>query len=338
LPQPNPSEPQVASCLEEVLRFLEAETVDDLAAAFDEYCEDGTAYVDLMWEPECLTVCFRTRGIGLDYPFDVREIWATLDELQDEFRAEDELEASVNQFSPYVGEHLNFYVYLLRDPRDEQIFYVGKGRDNRVFAHAKDALDETQSSDKLDRIRAIREAGLEVEYELLRFGLSSKEAFEVESAAIQLLGLHDLLNIVAGHHGAERGRMSVEDATSLYEAPPAPDIDVPAMLIKIPKLWYPAMPASALYDATSGWWALGSRCQNAKYVFSVNRGVIREVYEVDSWRQRIEGERDWQDDIGKKARWGFEGRVAEDLARYRGTSVKHLFKRGEASPTKYVNC
>lgn len=244
----------------------------------------------------------------------------------------------MSQFTPYVSERLNFYVYLLKDTRDQQIFYVGKGIGNRVFAHAKDALDDGQASDKLERIRAIHAAGLEVEYELLRFGLSSKEAFEVESAAIQLRGLDELLNIVDGHHGAERGRMSVEDAISMFDAPPAPDITVAAMLIKIPKLWYPAMPAAALYEATSGWWALGTRCQNVEYVFSVNRGVIREAYKVRAWRQRVKGDRDWQDDIGKKARWGFEGEIAEDLAHYRGTSVKHLFKRGEASPTKYVNC
>ena len=31
-------------------------------------------------------------------------------------------------FSPYVQERLAYYVYLLSDPRDGQIFYVGKGR------------------------------------------------------------------------------------------------------------------------------------------------------------------------------------------------------------------
>lgn len=37
--------------------------------------------------------------------------------------------------SPYVAEQLGWYVYLLRDPRDAEVFYVGKGRGNRVFAH-----------------------------------------------------------------------------------------------------------------------------------------------------------------------------------------------------------
>jgi uncharacterized protein len=73
-------------------------------------------------------------------------------------------------FSPFVAEQLRYYVYLLRDPRDGKVFYVGKGVANRVFAHALDALDEQGAGEKLDRIRAIRAEGKSVRYELLRGG------------------------------------------------------------------------------------------------------------------------------------------------------------------------
>ena len=39
-------------------------------------------------------------------------------------------------FTPFVEEQLGSYVYLLTDPRNGEIFYVGKGLGNRVFAHA----------------------------------------------------------------------------------------------------------------------------------------------------------------------------------------------------------
>lgn len=243
------------------------------------------------------------------------------------------------EFSAFVAEKLRYYVYLLIDPRDGQVFYVGKGIGNRVFAHARDALGVGgKDSDKLDRIRAVHAVGLPVRYELLRFGLSEREAFEVECAAIQLLGLDDLANVVAGHHGDLRGRMGVDVAISLFDAPPAPQITDPVLLIKIPKLWTPIMAAEDLYEATRGWWRLGPRRDGAKYAFSVNKGVIREVYEIGSWRPRVEGDRDWQDDAPGKPRWGFEGKVAEHLGQYRNTSVKHLYRQGQASPTIYVNC
>jgi hypothetical protein len=44
-------------------------------------------------------------------------------------------------FSQKVQEELGYYVYCLVDPRDKKIFYVGKGVENRVFAHVNDALE-----------------------------------------------------------------------------------------------------------------------------------------------------------------------------------------------------
>lgn len=99
------------------------------------------------------------------------------------------------------------------------------------------------------------------------------------------------------------------------------------------------MPPEDLYDASHGWWRLGPRREMADYAFAVNRGVVREVYRVMSWRQRREGDRDWSDDVATgRPRWGFDGEIADELAAYRNRSVAHLFKRGEATPAKYVNC
>jgi len=249
-------------------------------------------------------------------------------------------EAHLDGFSPYVQECLAYYVYLLSDPRDGQIFYVGKGKGNRVFAHAKDALDEEHVTDKLDRIRNIRKAGLKVGYELLRFAMTERTAFDVEAAAIQLLGLDGLTNLVAGQYVSSTGRMTVDVAISLFDAPPAPEITEPTLLIKIPKLWYPSISAQELYESTTGWWAIknSTRRNNARYAFCVVNSVIREVYRINSWRQRQEGDRDWEDDSGKEPRWGFDGEMAEEMTHYRNHSIKHLYKKGDANEIRYFNC
>lgn len=63
------------------------------------------------------------------------------------------------RFSEEVCERLGNYVYRLIDPRNGETFYVGKGRNNRVFDHAE-GLPEILEDDsqtlgsKLDRIRA----------------------------------------------------------------------------------------------------------------------------------------------------------------------------------------
>lgn len=113
---------------------------------------------------------------------------------------------------------------------------------------------------RLGLIREIRASGKEVEAFILRHGIETESmAYEVEAAIIDLLELLDpradngffaLTNLVKGHHHAARGLADAVVVASLYEVPRAPEITVPAMLIKIPDLWTPAMSAAELYEAT----------------------------------------------------------------------------------------
>lgn len=244
-------------------------------------------------------------------------------------------------FSEYVIEQLKSYVYLLIDPRtgDDEVFYVGKGHGNRVFTHVQDALAGRESEgDTSDRIREIHAVGHEVRHELLRLGLRDSTALEIEAAAIQLLGLDDLTNVVEGHRNWERGRMTTDVAVSQFEAQRAPDIAERAILFRISRLWSPGMSPAELYEATRGWWPVGRRRKDAEYAFAVSGGVIREVYKIHGWREQRRGDRGWEEDISKsRKRWGFCGEVAEELARYRNTRVRHLFGESSTSFT-YVNC
>ena len=43
------------------------------------------------------------------------------------------------------NQHI-YYVYCLVDPRNNQPFYIGKGKDNRVFAHRQAALNLLRQS------------------------------------------------------------------------------------------------------------------------------------------------------------------------------------------------
>ena len=67
--------------------------------------------------------------------------------------------SKIKGFSQRSIESLAYYVYALVDPRDNRIFYIGKGKGNRIFQHAKDALDDNDQSLKLDIIRSILREG-----------------------------------------------------------------------------------------------------------------------------------------------------------------------------------
>lgn len=259
-----------------------------------------------------------------------------------------------NQFDSIAAEKIRFYVYVLRDPRDKEVFYVGKGQGNRWFEHIREARSQGDSaSKKLKRIREIEDAGFEVEAFVVRSGIVSESlAYEIEAAVVHaytLLKLSgrelpvDLANIAEVHH-PERGLASVTVMQSILNAPPAPPITEKVGLFKIGVLWHPTMSAEDVRLATMGWWP-ESKVKNAKkkaeYAFGVSRGVIRGVYRINEsmWRPRIVGDRDWEDDLNGSSRWGFPGCVdAPEMARFLNTSVRHLFKRGDQNSVKFLNC
>src|SRR5207248_11305640 len=69
------------------------------------------------------------------------------------------------QMPAEVAEQVGFYVYLLRDPRDGQVFYVGKGQGSRVLSHVREAsADPVSEGAKEKRINDIHADGRQVEH------------------------------------------------------------------------------------------------------------------------------------------------------------------------------
>ena len=64
---------------------------------------------------------------------------------------------SITEFSPGTVENLRSYVYWLRDPRDNKVFYVGKGEGNRVFQHIKCLEKGAEPGEETDKEQRIRE-------------------------------------------------------------------------------------------------------------------------------------------------------------------------------------
>lgn len=226
-------------------------------------------------------------------------------------------------------EKLGYYVYILIDPRDNSVFYVGKGKGNRVNQHLLGALDEnSEETDKIRRIREIQNLGLSVGLDIIRHELTEKEAFEVECSLIDLIGLHNLTNIQGGHHGSERGRMKLDDIKIKYEAEKIHGFDEPMILININRRYKPHMTSDEYFNATKGNWHI-SRIKAAayQYVASVYIGIIREVFLVSKWLESDEPKRSY-----------FEGTLATQSIRdkYVNKSVSEYWKQGSQNPVKYV--
>lgn len=233
-------------------------------------------------------------------------------------------------FTQSVIEKLGYYVYFLLDPRDNKIFYVGKGIGNRVFQHLACAQDLNIENAKFDTIRDIIQSGNPVHHYILRHGLTEEVAFEIEASIIDFVGIDNLSNKVNGHYSDDYGIKTTDEITAMYNAEEL-STNEPIILININRLYRRDMTEQELYDSTRKSWVMGERRRKAKYAIATYRGLTREVYEIADWFPSI---------VDGKTRWGFNGTKAsaeiQKTLRYK--SIAGFIKQGAANPIKYINC
>lgn len=224
----------------------------------------------------------------------------------------------ISEFSPEVISKLKHYVYRLVDPRNGQIFYVGEGQGNRVFAHVN-AIDMSfyQKSDfltdqdkpseenkdpaKIGRIIQIRNSGLNVIHIIQRWGMDLKTAYEVEAAFIDFFGLDHLTNEIKGHED-DRGMRSADELERQFTAKifdDYPNCPGKFILIKINdnSINYKN---NDIYEAVRSCWKINpSRANNYPYVLAVRYGIVIGVYQIEEngWKMMPDSNRAYFDGV-----------------------------------------
>lgn len=246
------------------------------------------------------------------------------------------------EFDQKTQEKLLAYVYGLFDPAEPRWpFYIGKGRGNRLFDHARGVPDGTedhaQLSQKLRQINDIRSAGRTVIHKILRFGLTDDEALKIEASMIDLVNYikpDTLTNEISGQGVAEGFYDAGDLAVSLAAQPLISEYRL--LVIKIERRWSgliekygsaAAVPDDDIFEATKGDWKLSIvRAQQAECVVSVARGLVRGTFVPAGWQ-----------DAGYEDRKRMTG--ARDNTRFhslKNMSVAHLFSRGSQNPIRYL--
>jgi uncharacterized protein len=236
-----------------------------------------------------------------------------------------------------VTRRLGYYVYLLVDPRNNEPFYVGKGKGKRALAHGSEDANE----DKAGRIAQLNAMKRPHRIDILVHGIREEEtAFRIEAAVIDLLGPKHLTNLIRGWDSVAHGRRSLNELIAHYSRQEV-KIKEPAVLIRINRLYRSEMSATELYDATRGVWRIGDKRESVKYAFAVYDSIIREVYRIAGWypagstmsTREVE-------DLKDPERWEFVGTLAEPRIRnkYLNKAVEpKQFPVGAQNPIKYVN-
>ena len=176
-----------------------------------------------------------------------------------------------NQFSPEVMDALKWYVYRLIDPRNGETFYVGKGKGNRVFAHATGLPDGdvAVSHPVLQRIKEIQITGLEVSHVIHRHGIAAEwAAYEVEAALID--AYPSVLNLAGGHGSDQYGCRHVEEIVFEHTAQEF-EVAQPLICICINNRYY----SHSTYDAVRGMWQVNlNRASQYNLVLAHVQGLV----------------------------------------------------------------
>lgn len=228
------------------------------------------------------------------------------------------------EFKQSVIEALAYYVYALVDPRDNKIFYIGKGKGNRVFQHAEACIEENAHNLKLDTIRSIISEGGHVAYYILRHNLEEREAYIVESTLIDMLTYskfnheNQLTNIIAGHHQWDEGIKDIEEINALYDCSKIEVKEGDCLLLVSLNQSYNQKKAKGvykrvdIYEATRKYWPIGIGSEQVKkvnYVLGVYKGIVRCVIKVKSYKWVPKAE---NGTIFKTPRCCFDGEICSD--------------------------
>ena len=255
-----------------------------------------------------------------------------------------EYQQEILRFSRAAKSLLGYYVYRLVDPRNGQTFYVGKGKNDRVFQHMqgvspKDWKDRSKDEEvseegaKISLIKEILGEQLKVICFIHRHDMNEDTAYEVEGALIDAYGT--LKNAQTGHGNRIRGCMCVDQIEKKARAKEVQfdDVKEKFVVIKIRRRTL-SYHNGRIYEAVRGNWVIDPKHAERHPVLACVDGIIEQAFTVNRWDKSA------PEKVKGRQRFIFSGEPSQELTqRFRGMVLPKSFRRkGQSNPIRYVHC
>ncbi len=257
-------------------------------------------------------------------------------------------------FKPGVNKKLKNYVYRLIDPRTGKTFYVGRGRGNRVFDHAKGIRIKAKNyhtplPQKIELINEIKHAEREVKYIIHRHDVPDYAIEDVEAAVID--AFPNLTNIKKGYKSDKKGPRTIDEINRSYGLE---DLEIKPedklLLFNVNQLPENYTRAMLKQQVQCAWRIKPETAKKVDYILAIKKGVSIGAFTNPSgkWLRATKENFPYQSKAFPK-RYGFHARWVdgETLARYCGepdssgklplgkiVMKKHLHIR---RPERYIN-
>lgn len=209
---------------------------------------------------------------------------------------------TIRTFPPGVANALGSYVYALRDPRDNKVFYIGKGNTTqRVFDHFDEA--ERAASGKLSwtakrrRIVEIWESGNDVEWFVVAYEIQNcltdrtpaspdDIAYDTEATLIDLLSISQngpSLNEIGGKRKISKGMLTSDEVWSLAAPPVCPTKSYSKVFVF--QIHKALAEGRDVYNATRSYWAVAQEYRDPPHGLAVGiaNGLSKGVFEITKW-------------------------------------------------------
>lgn len=123
----------------------------------------------------------------------------------------------------------DYYVYIYYDSISGVPYYVGKGKDQRITSHLREATKKNgKRSPLVDKLRSLIKSGETIKYEKVAYKLDEITAYSIEENLIKTYGRRadagSLLNLALGGRGAcgilahNKGKkMPLDQKTKLFD-------------------------------------------------------------------------------------------------------------------------
>ena len=96
-----------------------------------------------------------------------------------------------------------YYVYTLTDPRNDTIFYVGKGKGDRAWKHGR-LQDRCGNVRKDNLIKKLQRLGMEPQVTIVKEFVYEEDAYDYEDHLTESIGIENLTNAKIGQRAPDQ--------------------------------------------------------------------------------------------------------------------------------------